>query len=203
MLHTDDVGNMSFQVTVAPTVEPVSLVEAKKHLRVEITDDDDLINALIKAAREHCEMFTKRAFITQTIVMKMDCFPSGRQFLLPRPKAISITSIQYIDEDGATQTFSSGSYTLDSSSEPARVALLPDEEWPDTQDDRINAVTVTFTAGYGATAASVPSRAKQAILLLIGHWYENREQVVMGAIPTELPFAVRALLAGLEVGILS
>lgn len=186
--------------TVAPTVEPVTRAEAKAHLRVDVTDEDTLIDTLITTAREHAEALTERQFITATYTLKLDAFNGLYGCIeLPRPLLIGVSSITYSDSDDATQTLSSSLYQVDSSSEPARIIPAYGETWPDTRP-KMNAVTITFTAGYGATAASVPTPLKQAILLLVAHWFENREPVNIGNIVSPIPFTVSALLGPFRIG---
>jgi len=178
-------------ISTAPSTEPITLAEAKLHLRVTSTVDDDLINSLIQTAREYCELIAGRAYITQSITLKMDYFVESLE--LPRPPLISVTSVKYVDTAGDTQTLSSTYYTVDTVSEPGRLLLAYNKSWPTIRSVQ-QAVEVIFAAGYG-DASSVPERVKSAMKLLIGHWYENREQVVVGTINKELDMAVKSLLA--------
>ena len=192
---------MALKIKTEPAKEPVTLAEAKSHLRVEITDDDTLINSLIKAARRHVENVCSRALITQTWYLYLDAFPaSGKEIKIPLPPLGSIVNIAYIDTDGVTQTLAASKYTVDAKSEPARVKEAYNETWPDTREI-INAVTVEFTCGYGADETSIPEPIRQAMLMLIGHWYENRELVVVtgNMAPKEIPAAVTALLASYRI----
>jgi len=180
--------------TVAPTAEPVTLTEAKTHLRVDVTDDDVLITSLIASARQYVEQIARRALVTQTWRLSIQEFPASGVIILPKPPLQSVTSITYTDITGTTSTVDSNTYTVDTDSEPGRVVLKYGESWPSASLANTNPVQVTFVAGYGAPSA-VPEYWKQAILLLVGHWYENREGVaVTGAIPKEMPMAVRSLI---------
>lgn len=188
---------MSFRLKLqtAPALEPVTTAEAKLHLRVDGSDEDALIGSLVSAARDYAERYTRRAFVSQVWRMYMDFFPSCRWFYLPRSPLISVNAITYKDENGAVQTLAASAYVADSAQEvPARVALAEGEDdWPETFDE-IQAVTVEFTAGYGAAASAVPESIKAAIKLLVGHWFENRETVVIGSTPNAVPLAAMALL---------
>lgn len=170
---------MALEVTSAPATEPVSLTEAKAWLKVTDTSEDDLIALLIKAWRNQCERKTKRSFITQTLALYLDEFPSSDEIELLRPPVQSVTSVTYVDINGGTQTFSSGSYTLDKKSLIPKIVLDSDAYWPATSDVP-NAVTVTYVAGYGA-ASAVPEDIKAAILCGVAHSYENRESIVVGS----------------------
>lgn len=186
----------SITVSVAPASEPVSTADAKIHLRETLSDasNDAHIDMLVKAARRHIETTNSIALITQTLVMKLDRFPAGdTPILLPRSPAGSITSVQYIDNQGDTQTWASGSYALDSSSRPARLHPVYNETYPSTRPIE-NAVTITYTAGYGTNASDVPVEIIHAIKLMVTLWYENRESHGLGRL-NELPISVKSLLS--------
>ena len=153
------------------------------------TTEDPLLSALILAAREHVEAFTRRALVTQTWDLKLDGFPSVIR--VPRPPLQSITSISYIDSNGATQTWAAANYSVDTSSQPGRIEPAYGISYP-TLRGVPNAVTIRFVAGYGA-AAAVPQSVKQAILLFVAHLYENREPVSPAAM-SPVPMAFDALL---------
>lgn len=170
----------------------MSLLEAKTHLRVDIADDDALISALIMAARQYVERITGRALITQTWQYILDRFPAV--FVLPKPPLRQVVSITYKTADEFSHPIPATDYVVDAASEPARIAPAPGLSWPSETLYPLGAVTVEFEAGYG-DAANVPMPIKQAILLLIGQWYEQREAINVGNIINELPFAVAALLS--------
>ena len=186
----------SVVTTSAPATEPITLAEAKLHLRVDSSDDDDLITAQISAAREYVEAATGRALVQRTVALRLDAFPAG-DIVLPLGRAVSVSSIGYIDTAGAAQTLAGGLYSADVNAQPARIAPAYGESWPSTRAQTA-AVTVTFVAGYGA-AAAVPAAAVVAIKLLVAHWYESREAVVVGTISGPLPMAVDALCAALRL----
>lgn len=144
---------MKTQVTTYPAAEPVSLTRAKLHLRVDHSTDDELIKSIIAAARQYCEGYQNRAYMVQTITLKMDEFPcSGNynEIIVPRPPLISVSSIKYIDTDGDEQTVSSSVYDVDIYSEPGRIGLAYGQSWPGIRGD-LNGVEVIYTAGYMTT----------------------------------------------------
>lgn len=182
------------KVTTEPAAEPISLDEAKLHLRVDHSADDSLIGILIQTAREIVEAHTNRSLITQTRVIKLDNFPCLGTIRLTHGPVQSL-SITYYDQDDASQTLASSEYWEDFDSNIPRVVVKT--SWPATED-KPNAVTITYVAGYGDDSDSVPAAIKQAMLLILGHLYENRQQVIVsgtaiGAL--EIPFGATVLLS--------
>jgi uncharacterized phiE125 gp8 family phage protein len=175
---------------VVPAEEPLSLIEAKNHLRVEAPEDDALIAALIAAARDQLEGETSRQLVTATWRLSLDCFPAVIR--LPISPVQSVSSIQYLDANEVLQTLSASVYVVDTDRKPARIAPAYGEVWPTTLP-QINAVKVTFVAGYG-TPAAVPESIKEALKLMIGHWYENREASITGTIVTALPDGIQRII---------
>lgn len=176
---------MPLRRTAAPATEPVTLAEAKLHLRVDHSADDALIGVLIAAAREQAEHRTGRSLIDQQWTLTLDAFPDAIRLRMGRVTAIS--EVRYVDPAGATQVLAPASYTLDNAADYANW-LFPAAgyTWPATIDQP-NAVTVVYRAGE-ASAANVPVSVKQWILLLVGQWYAHREAGAEKAI-TEQPRA--------------
>jgi uncharacterized phiE125 gp8 family phage protein len=181
---------VSLSVITPPASEPVTLSEAKAHLRVEVSTDDALITALIAAAREHAEAVTARAFLPQTLEARWDEWPTT--LALPRAPVASVSSVKYLDADGVEQTLSGQDYRVDLASIPPRITPTYGTLWPEAQAVT-GAVAVRFVAGY-ANAGAVPAAIKQAMLLLVAHLYENRAAAVERALTTA-PLAYDALLA--------
>lgn len=192
------------RVLVTPPVEePLTRNEVKVHLRIDEdqTEEDGLIDALIKAARVHVENETARAMLTQTWkAFYDDRFPFTQYanrdapFVLYPTPLQSVAHIKYYDSTGALTTLAGTEYFVDTASEPGRVLLPYNKTWPATQYPRPAAVEVQFVAGY-ANVSLVPPTLKAAMKLLIGTWYEQREGVVVGTTAMEIPQAVDALLA--------
>lgn len=191
---------MKLNLVTAPTGYPVSRAEAKTHLRIPTseTGDDNYVDALITAATEVCEQITNRKLVTQTWDLFMNKFPYCREFEVPYPKLQSVGSITYFDVDNNAQTLNPSNYQVDNKGIVGIVRLNKDYDWPDTREDKLNAVTMRFTCGYG-TATEVPKSIKQAILLMIGTWYENRESVVQGFVAMKVPDTIELLLASNRV----
>lgn len=179
-------------VTAAATT-PVTTAEAKAHLRVDHSTEDTLIGSLVQAATDHLDGYSGilgRCLVTQTWRQDFDSFE--RNMRLPL-LAAGITSAVYVDDNAAETTITSTNYELQADDLGSFVRFIDDYAFPSGLAET-RALRVTFTAGYGA-AAAVPAAIKAAILLLVGHWYFNREAVVVGIAPAELPMAVNALLA--------
>lgn len=187
---------MALKLITAPAAEPVSTSEAKAHLRVDTTADDTYIGTLITVARQNVESHLRRALISQTWEVVLDAFPAG-VIRLPKPPLASVTSIKYTDDEGVEATYSSANYVVDTDTEPGRVVLKSGETWPAVTLAAANGVRVRYVAGYGAAGSNVPQAIRQAILLVIGSLYENREDVLVaqGVSIGVLPFGVVALLA--------
>ncbi|MER2515613.1 MAG: head-tail connector protein [Candidatus Accumulibacter phosphatis] len=183
---------MPLQLITPAAEEPVSLAEAKRHLRVESADDDALIASLISAARQAAETLTGRQFVTARWKLVLDSFPGpslmgvpaglpfslpGHAILLPKCPVQSVFAIRYLDMSGTTQTMPRADYTVDTACEPARVTPVFGSAWP-VSLPQIGAVTLVFAAGYG-DAASVPAGIKSWIKLRVGSLYAHREEVAL------------------------
>lgn len=160
---------VGLSLVTGPQQEPVSLEEAKAHLRVSGTTDDYLIHGLIVTAREWCEKETRRKLITQTWALTLDEWPTF-PITLPILPVQSVT-VAYVDENDDTQTWLSDNYTIDTSREPARIVLASDGELPTLLGDP-NSVTISIVAGYGL-AAKVPQKLGIAMLLHIQAHYDR------------------------------
>ena len=185
---------MAYKLLVEPAIEPITLSDAKQHLRMEVSDDDALITLLIAAARQYAEQLTRTSFITQQWSLVLDAFPGpslmgvpaglpwslpGHALLLEHGPVQSIDSITYLDMASTVQTMPSANYIADMTGLLARVTPKFGQIWPVTLP-QIASVSVNFTAGYGATADKVPAGLVQWMKLRIGTLYENREEVVTG-----------------------
>lgn len=174
----------------APAGYPVTLAEAKAHLRVSFSDDDTLIEAYIGAATTAVEQKVGRPLMTQTLRVA-ERAPEGSVKL--RAPLQAITAINYYDPQNVLQTATVSDYLLIADDDSAEIIPGPGVNFPALYP-RDDAFRVTFTAGYG-TAAQVPVALKQAILLLVGHLYENREAVgqAMDALPMGVDYFVGTL----------
>lgn len=175
---------MPERLITAPATEPITLDEAKAHLRVTSNTEDYLIGALISAARDLCERETGRALLPQTWELSLSGFCD--EMKLGHAPVASITSIKYTDADGAEQTLATTEYVFDDASDiQSSIVLAPNKTWPQVYSG-INNVRIRYVAGY-ANAAAVPNALRQWMLLQISHWYRNRESVGVAGF-VEMPF---------------
>ena len=203
---------------VAPPVEPVTVAEAKTHLRLDTGDYDSRIEAFIAAAREQVERDTERTLITTTWQLNLDAFPLAirqpathgelerarsryapdlAKIKLPRPPLQSVNTVDYIDTGGVSQTLGSSKYDVDANSEPARLVEAYGESWPATRDV-VNAVTIEYVAGFGDAEADVPQALREAILTVVETLHDRpagAEANAMQRLYRQLvdPFTVRSV----------
>lgn len=182
----------------APLVTPVSLAEAKAHLRVDASDEDSLISSLIQAAVSHLDAngVLGRAMVTQSWAEWVGNAP-GSVRLTVGPFQ-SLTSVEYYDSDNAFQTATVSNFETWLDGDFALVKPKSGQSWPNTYS-RPDAIKITYVAGFGDAGSDVPQGIRQAILLLVGHWYENRIAATDVRIQ-EIPLAVDALIGAERVG---
>jgi uncharacterized phiE125 gp8 family phage protein len=190
---------------IGVVTEPVTLAEARRHCRIDADTsdghpDDSMLEIYISAARAYAENFTGLAFGKQTLELGLDEFPEEEIELLA--PTTSITSVKYYDADGILTTIDADNYVLDDFSKPSYLFPVNGYTWP-TAESRPKAVRIVYLTGYGDDSDSepIPFEAKAAILLIIGHLYENREEVVEHSNQTllNIPTGAEALLRPLRV----
>jgi uncharacterized phiE125 gp8 family phage protein len=179
--------------TVAPSAELISLDEAKLHLHVDHSDDDTLIGSLVAAATKHLDGYQgilQRALVTQTWKVETDNFADPLR--LPVGDLLSLTSVKYYDGLNVQQTLSASVYGVYSDAIGPFISLKANQVWPVVYDRR-DAIEIIWTAGFGATANQVPQPIRQAVLLMVGHWYAHREAVSEAAL-AEVPLSAKHLI---------
>lgn len=184
---------MKTKLIIAPTDEPVTLLDARKQcgLDADITDDDTLLAALIESARAHAEHMCQRAFLPQTWEVALDAWPCANRIALPMPNLISIVSVKYIDGAGAEQTLSASAYTLDDYGLVHGLQLKSGQSWPSIASDTVNPIKIRYTCGY-ADADSVPQVVKHWMLMRISWAYRNRDAYAESGF-VEMPYVDRLL----------
>lgn len=182
---------MKYIVVAEPTTEPVSLEEVKLFLRLlpDDTSEDDFISGLITAAREYCENFTARALATQTIIMYLDSIPDSVE--VPMPPLQSVDKIDVIEADKAVHELIADTDYLIDAGDISNIIFMDSAREAAGQLYPVNPVQITCTVGY---TTDIPASIKQAILLLVAHWYENREAVATnGEVGERIALGVRSL----------
>ena len=201
-------------ISTAWSETAITLAEAKTHLRLEGSDDDTYLNALISTAQFAVEKYTGRAITNQTLKLGLDGLPyaddnkyypegfftapdinrSLGYIVLPRPPLVSVTHLKYYDEDNTAITFATSNYHVDTQTEPGRLVLKRGKTFPSASDLRTaNAYEITYVAGYGSSRDDVPTPIKQAIKLLVAHLYENREAVTKDS-ANAIPYTIMGML---------
>jgi uncharacterized phiE125 gp8 family phage protein len=174
-----------------PAIEPIALADAKRWLRIETADDDDVLGALITAARLMVEAQIRRMLITQTWRLIYDRWPNGLLVKIPLAPFQSLTAMRVYDVNGATQAVSTSVYYVDSAPDSARIIFGAP---PSSPGRHAAGIEIDIVVGYGATPESVPEPLRQAVRILVTDWYENRGEAG-GDDTNPLPSSVRALVA--------
>lgn len=178
---------------ITPPAAAITITDLRLHLRNEgLSADDSLILGYLAAAQEFAQHYTGISIGTQTLELALDAFPVGA-IALPQGPATAVTTITHIDTAGALQTTSSALYALDDYSAQPSVKLTYGSAWPATRATP-NAVKVRYVAG----AATIPKAVISALLLMVGHLYENREEVAPADLK-EIPVGAKALLDTVRV----
>ncbi|HET6390789.1 head-tail connector protein [Hyphomicrobium sp.] len=183
---------MSLVMTMPPAVEPVSVADAKAHMRIDGDDEDVLIASLLLTSRLHIEVALSLALVTQKWKLTLDRWPRGRDVELPLSPLRSIDEIRVKDAAGVASVVPAESYLVDIASRPPR--LVWNNQVPPSPQVRANGIEIEITAGFGASAESVPAPLKHAILMLTAHWYEHRDPGEVGSSDARIPEAVSALI---------
>ncbi len=181
----------SLKVDTPATTPIFTTAEAKAVLKVDVSTDDTVIDNLVAAATESCQIYTNQYFINTVVTQYSDNWTAF--YTLYKSPVSSITHIKYYDTADSQQTLASSNYILDNTSKPARIGIAVDGSLPNLSD-RINAVEVKYTVGYGTASTDVPEGIRTAIILTVGNWYQNRQSVITGRTATELPLSSQYLL---------
>lgn len=212
---------MPVRIVTGPGSEPVTLSEAKSHLRLEESVDDTFVASCISGARQYLEKFCWRGFIEQTLELTQNGFRGAdKQEQLspyvqatPEPYPVQTQRFQpyielpfghlaatpaiavtYLDENGSSQVLSSSVYVVEGQGNDSmcgRLWLAANQTWPNAFD-QFNSVTVSYKVGW--TTSNIPIPIKNAVLLMVSHMYENRVPIITGTIASPLDFTIDALL---------
>jgi uncharacterized phiE125 gp8 family phage protein len=183
---------MSLVMTTPPALEPVTVAEAKAHLRVDGDAEDILIGSLVLTSRLHIEAALGLALITQSWTLALDRWPRGNHIDLPMTPLQSVDDVRVVNGAGIAMIIPAESYLVDLASRPGR--LVWNNTIPPIPGLPAKGIEIDFTAGFGATADSVPAPLKHAILMLTAHWYEHRDPDDIGTSAAQVPAAVSDLI---------
>ena len=184
---------MALVLTSPAALEPVSVVEAKDHLRVDHSDEDAYISSLILTSRLHIEAALSLALINQSWTWTFDAWPKRSQSVtLPLRPVSTITGVSTLASDGTPTAMPVTDYELDGHHVPPRL-LRTVSQWPKPGKSQAG-IEVSFVTGFGPAADDVPQPVRHALLLLVAHWYEHRDPIEIGSDKTSVPDAVSTLL---------
>lgn len=183
---------MPLVLTAAPELEPVSVAEAKDYLRIDSAVEDPVVASLVLAARLHIEGALDIAMLTQSWTLVRDRWPEDGRVGIPLGPLQSVDSVKVYDSDDVAQTVPPETYVVDLSSLRPRLVRTTGAVWP-TPGRPASGIEIAVTAGYGDTPDKVPQPIRKALLMLVAHWYEQREPVVFDQ-PDVLPHGVADLL---------
>ncbi len=179
-----------------PAIEPVTLAEAKAHLRLTGTDDDDYVAAMITAARIQVESATRRVLVDQTWRIYRDDWPIDGRIELSVAPVKSVAAVTVYDAEGDPTVLAPTGWILDIASQPARLAFTGAIPHPGRP---INGIEIDVVAGYGASGLEVPQPLRLAVMTLVARWYEDREGLAYGIVPSRVAAAFEALVAPFRV----
>ena len=181
------------ELTTGPTNEPISIAEAKRHMRVEHSDDDIFIGSLIQVAVNYVDATGAlgKGMITQTWSEYFG--PNLSTVRLSLGPVQSVSSIQYYDANNTLQTDTLSNYYVIGTKGYITIYPKSGYTWP-TVFNREDAIKITYVIGFGDTAASVPATVKHALKMLVAHYYENRENELIGVNSKTIPYGIDALL---------
>lgn len=186
-------------VIVAPTESPVSLAEAKDHLgfAAASTAHDNKIQGYLDAAVECCRNWQERTYNETLLEFAFPCW----RYYMPLPRATPLQSVESViwkDQDGVATTLDASTYIVDTDSQPGGIVLAYGQSWPSSALFPVNPIRIRYIAGHGAQSPAIPFSAciKQAILMLLGHFFSNREAVSIGTLmeSKEMVYSLRQLL---------
>ena len=181
------------ELVAAPTTQPINIAETKKHLRIEHSDDDVLIDSLIKTAIAYVDVkgALGKAMITQT--WREWYSPNPTQIVVSLGPVQSVSAIKYYDADNTLQTDTLSNYLVLGTSSRTTIKPKSGFTWP-TTFARDDAIAIEYVIGYGNSDTDIPATIRQALLMLVAHYYENRENELIGTISKTLPFGFEDLI---------
>lgn len=185
---------MALVLTSAPTTEPVSLADVKAHLRIEGATEDVVLSSLLLTSRLHIETALGLALTAQCWTLSLDDWPASGIVHLPIRPLLSVDAVRVLPGSGAPTLLHPSTYVVDTGGWRGRIVRAWGSEWP-RPGKAANGIEIDMTAGFGSAARDVPAPIRQALLMLVAHWYERRDPVEIGSREASIPGAVSSLLA--------
>lgn len=184
---------MPLILTAGPSAEPISLDEAKAHCRVDGDAEDTLIASLVLAARLHIERCLDVALISQSWSLYLDQWPERGSVELPLAPLLSLNAVRLYGPTGSSMTLDPALFDVDAYSRRPRLSRREGQSWP-LPGRCVNGIEIAFTAGYGPDPEDVPMPLRLAIKMLVAHWHEAREPVLLGETAVPVPSTIASLL---------
>ena len=181
------------EIVTPPAAEPLTLSEVKAQLRIEHNDDDTLIARLIQTAVAYIDVVgtVGKAMISQT----------WGEWIAPNPSTVllslgpvqSVSAIRFYDTDNVLQTATLSDFFVLGTKGRTTIRPKPSKAWP-TTFDRDDAIKIEYVIGFGGSPSDVPQTVRHGLMMLVAHWYENRENELIGTISKTLPHGFEALI---------
>lgn len=201
--YRDAGGPVRLRTLVEPAEEPVTQAEARDHLHLTESSEQGEVDICMTAARAVVEGFSGRRIIRQKVRQSLDCFPYGKQLdlaaspLFPNSTASPVV-LRYYPQNSTSSTaalvFPSSRYIVSRDSDPPRIVVKRDGEFPTLELRNADAVEVEYWVGYSTSSTAAPAWARMATLLLGAHYFANREAVIAGTIVNKVPMSARSLM---------
>ena len=185
---------MSAILITPPALEPVSRIEAKEHLKVTTDAEDDLIDRLITTARQQVEKQIDKVLIDQTWKIYLNEWPATGQIILPVAPVTAVVNLRTWSQDDVAAIIDPAHYYADLLAGPQKLILRQSRLW--LRPGRIaNGIEIEVTAGFGPDGNAVPAPLRTAMLILIAHWFENRQADCDGPANSQVSEKIQSLLS--------
>ncbi|WP_057463286.1 head-tail connector protein [Pseudovibrio sp. POLY-S9] len=184
------------KLKTAPAILPISVADIKLHLCVDVDEDDALIETYLRAAVSRLEGYhgeLERCLINQTWEQSYCCWPGNRTFKLWFPD-VSSAEVSYVDVSGVSKQLAPTLLELESSVEGTDLHVAKSFSFPQLNADKRRPIKVEYVTGFGEQPDDVPAAINAALMMMVGHMYATREDVVIGSVATSVPHSSKFML---------